>query len=84
MALEPETTLDAIRQAANVAATLRQRFVKTKHQSAILNKLLLLHEERNALAAKGALTKMMAWPCLLLLAPAKPARSNGFLRNSNV
>lgn len=63
---EPEITLDAIRKAANVAATLRQRFVRTTQQSAILNKLLLLHEERNALAAMGTLTKIDG---MALLAP---------------
>lgn len=58
MTCEPEITIEAIRKAANVAATLRQRFVQTKQQSAILQKLLLLHEERNALAAMWSLTKI--------------------------
>lgn len=66
MAHKPETIIERIRKAAQMAASLRQRFVKTEQQTAILHKLLLLHEERTCLASMGALTKIDG---LALVAP---------------
>lgn len=66
MARTPQPTIDQIRKAARAAASLTQRFVKTRQQSDILNKLLLLHEERNCLAAMNALRKIDG---LALVAP---------------
>ncbi|WP_458791622.1 TniB family NTP-binding protein [Yoonia sp. MH D7] len=55
MAREPKVTIDQIKAAGRIAATLSQRFVKTNQQTIILNKLLLLNEERNCLASMGSL-----------------------------
>lgn len=55
MARKPKVAIDQIRAAGRVAATLSQRFVKTSQQTTILNKLLLLNEERNCLTSMGAL-----------------------------
>ncbi|WP_324754337.1 TniB family NTP-binding protein [Roseovarius sp. Pro17] len=59
-------TIENIRVAASAAATLSKRFVKTQQQSDILNKLLLLHEERNCLVSLKALRKIDG---LALVAP---------------
>jgi hypothetical protein len=40
-------SIEQIRKAARVAADLSRRFVKTPQQTVVLNKLLLLYEERN-------------------------------------
>lgn len=66
MTRTPERSIEQIRKAARAAATLTQRFVKTSQQSLILDKLLLLHEERNCLAAMTALRKIDG---LALVAP---------------
>ena len=66
MVRKPDISLDAIDKAADVAADLSKRFVVTAQQTAILNKLLLLHAKRNALAARGQLTRIDG---MALLAP---------------
>jgi hypothetical protein len=47
MARKQEVSIEQIRKAARVAADLSRRFVKTPQQTVVLNKLLLLYEERN-------------------------------------
>jgi len=47
MARNHEISIEQIQRAARMAADLSQRFVKTRQQTVILTKLLLLHEERN-------------------------------------
>lgn len=62
----PQNLRRKIRKAAHAAATLTQRSVKTSQHADILDKLLLLHEERNCLTAMKKLRKIDG---LALVAP---------------